>query len=127
MKARWDQSAQDLPADHPAWTLEAHYIALGLVNLVFTVSPQRFIIGGGVMQQPQMFPLVRQEFARLINNYLLDERVLGHLDSYIVPPALQDRAGALGCFVLAEQAELGAKAHVSRQLPELGLRSSRDN
>ena len=110
MKARWDRPAQDLPIDHWAWTLEAHYIALGLVNLVFTLSPQRFIIGGGVMQQPQMFPLVRKEFAELINNYLFDDRVLAHLDTYIVPPALEGRAGALGCFVLAEQAELHAGA-----------------
>jgi fructokinase len=110
MKARWDRPAQDLPVDHPAWALEAHYVALGLVNLVFTLSPQRFIIGGGVMQQPQMFPLVRKEFAQLINNYLFDDRVLAHLDTYIVPPALEGSAGALGCFVLAERAELDARA-----------------
>lgn len=120
MKARWEKAAQDLPADHPAWALEAHYIALGLVNLVFVLSPQLIIVGGGVMQQPQMFPLVRQEFAQLINNYLLDDRVLAYLDKYIVPPVLEGRAGALGCFVLAQQAELSAKAHGSRQLPELG-------
>ncbi len=108
MQARWGKPAQDLPADHAAWALEAHYIALGLVNLVFTLSPQRIIIGGGVMQQPQMFPLVRHEFTSLINNYLLDERVLSHLDTFLVPPALEGRAGALGCFVLAEQAYANA-------------------
>ncbi len=119
IKARSDQPAEDLPADHPAWALEAHYIALGLVNLVFTLSPQRIIIGGGVMQQPHMFPLVRREFSSLVNNYLFDERFLSHLDTFLVPPALEGRAGALGCFVLAEQAEVSSRALASRQIPDL--------
>ena len=56
MLARWGQPAESLPADHPAWALEARYLALAAVNLVCTLSPQRIVLGGGVMEQAQLFP-----------------------------------------------------------------------
>ena len=49
IEARWGQKAETLPSDHPAWALEAHYLALGLVNIITILSPQRIIMGGGVM------------------------------------------------------------------------------
>ena len=104
MNARWGLPAQQLPPDHEAWALEANYIALGLVNFALTLSPQRMLLGGGVMQQPHIFELVRDEFARLLNGYVQHDEVLYHLDSYIVPPSLGANAGVLGCFVLAERA-----------------------
>ena len=48
LEKRWGQKAETLPLDHPAWDLEAHYIALALANYIYTLSPQRIIIGGGV-------------------------------------------------------------------------------
>ena len=49
MNARWLQPAEQLPPDHPGWALEARYLALALVNFICTLSPQRIVIGGGVM------------------------------------------------------------------------------
>ncbi len=102
MQKRWNAPAATLPADHPAWPLEAHYLALALVNLVVTLSPQRILMGGGVMQQPQIFEMIRQEFARLMNGYVQHPAVISGLDEYIQPPGLGSRAGVLGCLVLAE-------------------------
>jgi fructokinase len=102
MQKRWDAPAATLPADHPAWPLEAHYLALALVNLVVTLSPQRILMGGGVMQQPQIFEMIRLEFARLMNGYVQHPAVISGLDEYIQPPGLGSRAGVLGCLVLAE-------------------------
>ncbi len=51
MEKRWETKAESLPPDHPAWDLEAHYIALALRSFICTLSPQRIILGGGVMQQ----------------------------------------------------------------------------
>ena len=53
---RWGKPAEELPPDHPAWALEAEYLAAGLVNLILAYSPERIILGGGVMQQPQLVP-----------------------------------------------------------------------
>jgi fructokinase len=104
LQARWKQPALTLPPHHPAWELEAHYLALALMNLTVTLSPRRIILGGGVMQQPQIFDLLRQEFARLMNGYIRRDEVLHRLDSFIQPPGLGTQSGVLGALVLAEQA-----------------------
>jgi fructokinase len=93
-----------LPADHPAWDLEAQYLALGLVNLIVTVSPQRIVLGGGVMDQPQLLPKVRSRVLALLNGYVQSSEITQNIDHYIVAPQLEGRAGVLGAIALARQA-----------------------
>ncbi len=95
---RWGQPAESLPSDHPAWALEAEYLALAVVNLVYLLSPQRVVIGGGVMKQAHLFPLIRRRVRELLSGYLPLERP----ETYILPPALGDRAGVLGGIALAQ-------------------------
>ncbi len=104
IEQRWNKKAEDLPEDHPAWELEAHYLALGVVNLVCALSPERVILGGGVMGQQQLFPLVRQKVSELLNDYLQAPAITEDNDGYIVPPGLGNRSGVLGAFALAERA-----------------------
>lgn len=108
LQARWQLPAEQLPAHHPAWDLEAHYLALALVNYIYIVSPQRIVLGGGVMMQPHLFPRVRQAVQRVSNGYLTTPALLDHIDQYIVPTALGGRAGVLGALALAE---IAAGAH----------------
>lgn len=103
LEKRWGQRGEMLPAHHPAWPLEAKYLALGLVNIICILSPQRIIMGGGVMQQPVLFPLVRREVQELLHGYLQAPAILEQIDDYIVPPGLGDRAGVLGAIALAQQ------------------------
>ncbi|MDO9128525.1 MAG: ROK family protein, partial [Anaerolineales bacterium] len=93
-----------LPVEHPAWALEAHYLALGLANWIYTLSPQKVILGGGVMQQAQLFPLIRRDVQTLFNGYLQSPAILKNIDDYIIPPALGERAGVLGALALAMDA-----------------------
>jgi fructokinase len=104
IQARWGQRGEELPQDHPAWELEAHYLALGVMNMACFLSPQRVILGGGVMQQPQLFPLVRNKVQRLLNGYLKSPAILERIDAYIVPPDLGNEAGVKGAIALAQQA-----------------------
>jgi fructokinase len=104
MEKRWGKAAEALPADHPAWPLEAHYIALGLANWVCTLSPKRMVLGGGVMQQQWLFPLIRAELIRILNGYVRSEDLIENVDQYVVPPELGNRSGIAGALVLAEQA-----------------------
>jgi len=97
---RWGQPAFELPADHPAWELEAHYLALALRSFICTLSPQRIILGGGVMEQPQLFPLLRQKTISYLNGYVQSPAILERVDSYIVPPGLGNQAGVLGAMAL---------------------------
>jgi fructokinase len=109
MEARWGVRARELGPTHPAWALEAHYLALGVGNLALALSPQRILLGGGVMQQPHLFDLIRDEFARLLNGYVQHSEIIDHLDRYIMPPQLGSSAGVLGSLILAEQKFLGQK------------------
>jgi fructokinase len=101
LAARWGMPADTLPVDHPAWSLEARYLALGLVTFICILMPQRIIIGGGVLHQEHVFPRVRYEVQQLLNNYIRVSELHAQLDAYIVPPALGDQAGALGALALA--------------------------
>jgi len=101
---RWDQPAETLASDHPAWELEAHYIALALTNYICTLSPQRIVLGGGVLQQAHLFPMVRQKVPELLNGYVRSPAILKSIDRYIVPPGLGDRSGIFGAIALAQQA-----------------------
>ncbi len=95
--ARWGQAAEKLPAEHPAWALEARYLALAVVSFVCTLSSARVILGGGVMRSAALLPLIRSEVARLMNGYVALPEIL--------LPELGDRAGVCGALVLAEEAK----------------------
>ncbi len=102
--ARWQQDPATLPPDHPAWRLEVRYIALALVNYICVLSPQRIILGGGVMDSHFLFPRIRAEVQQLLNGYIAHEALGAGIDRYIVPPELGARAGVLGAVALAMQA-----------------------
>jgi fructokinase len=101
MRERWGRPPKEIPPDHPAWRLEASYLALGLVNVALTLSPQRIILGGGVTENRSLLPLVRQEFAERLNGYLRSPAITESVDSYVVRAGLGDRAGVLGALALA--------------------------
>ena len=103
IEGRWERRAEELPPDHPAWPLEAHYLACGLVNLSYALSPQRIILGGGVMEQRQLFPMIRQRVRASLNGYLPLLDTDEAMARYIVPPALGGRAGVLGALALAQE------------------------
>ncbi|MBL7165770.1 MAG: ROK family protein [Dehalococcoidales bacterium] len=104
IEERWGQPPETLPADHSAWRLEARYLALGLVNIIFALSPQRVIIGGGVLQQESLLPMVRKNVHELIHDFVPVPPLSNDTDSYIVLPALGQKAGVLGAIALAQQA-----------------------
>jgi fructokinase len=99
---RWGKSPEALSPTHEAWELEAGYIAAGVVNIILTISPQKIILGGGIMKIPGLLDKVRLKVKALLNNYVNSPAVQDGIDSYIVSPALGDMAGVLGAIALAE-------------------------
>jgi fructokinase len=104
IEARWGTSGRNLPPTHPGIALEAGYLALGIANWVCTLSPQRIVLGGGVMQHAQIFPLLRLRLLELLNGYIQAREITECVDRYVVPAQLGGRAGVLGAIVLAEEA-----------------------
>jgi fructokinase len=100
IQRRWGKSGADIPVDHPAWEMEAYYLAQAVSNTVLMLSPKRIILGGGVMHQSHLYPMVRDEVRKLLNGYVKAAAILEHIDSYIVPPGLGDNAGLCGGLAL---------------------------
>jgi fructokinase len=101
---RWHASPRDLPDEHPAWPLEADYVALGVLNIVLVASPHRVIIGGGVLDRPLLLGLIRDRLRELVGGYLDTPLLAGEIDRYLVAPELGDDAGVLGAIALAQGA-----------------------
>lgn len=100
LEERWRQKGQELEPGHPAWDLEAEYLAQALQSLVCVLSPQRIIMGGGVMNQPELITKVREKTATYLNDYIQHPAITDHINEYIVLPALGGRAGVLGAIAL---------------------------
>ena len=107
LEGRWGAPGAALSGDE-VWSLEARYLALGLVSVLSVLSPERIVIGGGVMEADGLLERVRREIVELLNDYL-EPPALRHgmdgsdgIDGYVTAPALGARAGVLGAIALAE-------------------------
>ncbi|MCP4686670.1 MAG: ROK family protein [Desulfobacterales bacterium] len=103
IQKRWGKKGAELDRDHPAWDLEAAYLSHALINYICTLSPQRIILGGGVMRRERLFTLIRAKVRDGLNGYIQHPEILSNLDEYIAPPALGGRAGVLGAIALARR------------------------
>jgi fructokinase len=100
MARRWGIPAHELPPDHPAWRLETHYVALGLANMVLTLSPRKIVVGGGLRSRLLWRELLK-EVQQLLNGYVRAAELGSLIANYIVEPELRDDAGVLGAIALA--------------------------
>ncbi|MFJ5964576.1 ROK family protein [Bacillus sp. NPDC093026] len=101
IEKRWGKPAKELGEQEAVWALEADYLAQALMQYTLILSPERIIMGGGVMKQQQLFPLIREKLAFYLNDYV----DLPPLDTYIVSPGLGDKAGLTGALLLAMEAK----------------------
>ena len=102
--ARVQGDARDLPDDHPTFAIEAYYLAQMCVNLIMTLSPERIILGGGVMQRQSLLKQVREETLRLLNGYIQAPAITEHIDEYIVAPELFPVSGLVGSYLIGKKA-----------------------
>lgn len=102
---RWGKKPCELHNDYEVWQLEAEYIAQAIVNYILCYSPNRIVLGGGVMHQDQMFPIIRFNVKEYLNGYINMKEILDDIDTYIVPPALGDDSGIKGAVMLGVNAK----------------------
>lgn len=100
IRAAWGESLDRLPPDHAAWTTQAHYLGQLCASLILMHAPQRIVLGGGVMQQRRLFPLVRAATLDTLGGYC------AHWDAasvqrHIVPPRCTEPSGLTGAYLLA--------------------------
>ena len=97
IEERWGMKAIELASDSFAWELESYYLAQALVDFTLVYSPKRIVLGGGVMHQEQLLPMIRTKYKELLNGYV-DTPYVKDLDHYIVPYSLNDNQGIMGCI-----------------------------
>lgn len=102
--ARVEGDAKDLPDDHPVFAMEAHYLAQMCVNLIVTVSPQKIVLGGGVLQRKALLPMVRKETVKLLGGYVQSPLITEKIDEYIVAPELFPVSGLVGSYLIGKKA-----------------------
>jgi len=102
LRERWGAEGRELSDDHPAWALEAEYLALGVLAIVMVASPHRVILGGGVMERPGLLELTRGRLRELVAGYMDQPLLGGDIARFLVAPALGDDAGVLGAIALAQ-------------------------
>ena len=102
--ARVQGDARLLADEDPTFDIEAYYLAQMCVNLILIASPQRIILGGGVMERQELFPKVRKETQRLLGGYVQHASVLEGIDEYILPPKLFPISGLMGAYLLGLRA-----------------------
>lgn len=110
IEARWGRKAAKLKDCAQVWELESYYLGQALANGIMALSPQKIILGGGVMHQEQLLPLIRRQVTEQLNGYL-NTKELADMDHYIVPASLHDNQGIMGALKLGmdEAAEVECK------------------
>lgn len=109
IEERWGRPAEELHNNATVWEMESHYIAQAMVNLILIMSPRVIILGGGVMKNEALFPMIRKRVKKILNGYLNTDE-MEDLDKYIVPASLKGNQGVLGCIELARRALVGQQA-----------------
>ena len=103
IEARWGKKAVELKDRKEVWEMESFYIAQALVDYIMILSPRKIILGGGVMHQEQLMPMIREQVAKLLNGYV-ETPEMHDLENYIVLPSLDDNQGIMGAVKLAMEA-----------------------
>lgn len=100
--------AEEIPPEHPVWDLETQYIAQAIANITCILSPARVILGGSVRKGGQLgedrfFHKVREKLQAVLNGHLAARAFGPEIDTYLVPPLLEDDAGICGAIALGQR------------------------
>ena len=102
--ARWGATLTELSQDHPGLVLEGFYLGQLAVNLVLHHRPDVIVFGGGVSQTPRLLERIRHECLLLLGDYLPELASADAMDTLIASPRLENDAGILGAFMMAQRA-----------------------
>ena len=113
MALRWGRPAEELAADHPAWDLEARYLARACANLVYSFAPERIVLGSSVGSVANLSARVGALLQALLRGFLEPElRTRYAARAPVVPAALAEASSLVGAALLARD-QAGLRLEVS--------------
>jgi len=102
--ARWGTQMSQLDPSHSGRSIIGNYLGQLAASIALMVSPERVILGGGVMRGGELLPKIRNTAREFLNGYIGPLQETDALERYICAPGLGDRAGISGALLLAAQA-----------------------
>lgn len=98
--ARWGIPGEKLADNHPAWELEAYYLAQVSAMLAMTLSTRRILLGGSVGMRPEIVRKTRKILSTVLAGYLSWLESPEAVESFLMNPLLGSQAGILGAAAL---------------------------
>jgi fructokinase len=96
--ARTGCALRDSPGTSAIWDIEADYLGQLAAMLVLCHSPERIVIGGGVMQE-RLYPRIQERMLSALNGYCGLKEI--EAPDFLCTPGLGGRAGILGALSLS--------------------------
>ena len=96
----WQQPAETLGDDHRAWDVQAQVIASLCHNLLVSFSPEKIVLGGGVMNKPGLLDKIIAYTEASLKGYLVMPQGQS-LQRILVLPGLGQHSGLMGAYALA--------------------------
>ena len=98
----WGQPSDTFGSDHPAWDGLADVLAQFSHNILVTLSAEKIVFGGGVMQTPGLI----ERIVTRTNDYLKEYVVFPDgvaVDNILVLPGLEGQSGLFGALALLDE------------------------
>jgi fructokinase len=102
--ARTGRVFSEASLDDPIWAIEADYLGQLCALLVLSHSPQRILMGGGVMQ-PALYSRIQESMLHWLHDYIAVQEIRD--SNYVTSPGLEGLAGIKGALCLAIDAARG--------------------
>jgi fructokinase len=110
IERRWGAGRMATDLAESDLALLAHYLAAGIANVICAISPQRVVLGGGIVlgggdaaYRERLLGIVRRETSELLAGYLRAPELSEGIERFLVAPALGADAGVLGGIALAHE------------------------
>lgn len=101
LKKLYGQPAESFDEGHPAWAHVADVLSQLCHNLMMTLSPEKIIFGGGVMQKASVIDDIIRRTTASVNGYIAFGKGRS-LTNVITVPALGTNSGMLGALALLD-------------------------
>lgn len=110
--ARFGHSLSHFDPSGPEYNLVADYLGQLCANLVFAISPERIVIGGGVGKAPRLAKVVQAAMLQHLSGYAPAQVAA---EGFVCSPQLDQCAGIAGALCLAGQTQVGRIAALRQE------------
>jgi len=99
IEARLGKKGKEICNTNVVWVYLADYIAQALFNYTLILSPNKIILGGGVMKNMYLVEQIKNKLKEKLDDYI----TIPPINQYITTPNQGDDCGIIGGFILADR------------------------